>query len=233
MKASMPPLSESLPPGIRRMRFLQARTPEEEQKALAEIQAREVAIKRQERWGRIRKANLPPRLMKNMEAALQLPNSHGWKQRLNYLKSRIEQPGQGHLYAIIGGYGTGKSQLGACLAYSVTETAPAIFAYAADLGDSIKDVYRSSAGTVIGQMDKFITPRLLVIDEVNAGLSEADIRYLQRIVCHRYDHMTATVLLSNELKPSFQALVGDRVVSRMVEDGGIIEANWPSFRKTT
>ena len=31
-------------------------------------------------------------------------------------------------------------------------------------------------------------------------------------------------------EPGFQALVGDRITSRMIEAGGIIAADWPSFR---
>lgn len=210
---------------------LRPRTPEDEQKQQEAEKARQEAIKAGERQKRIAAANLPLRLMEKRNLANKLPASHGWKQRLSFLQSRIEKPGEGCLFALIGGYGCGKSQLGVMLAHAVTESATSLFVYAAELTDSIKDVYRSDAGTVIGQMDKFIKPRLLVIDEVNAGLSEADVKYLQRIVCRRYDDLTDTLLLSNETKADFQAIVGDRITSRMIEAGGIIEADWPSFRK--
>lgn len=177
---------------------------------------------------RRRKSKIPIRLTENMPVALATPANHGWSKRIDLLSSKL---GEGFLYAIVGTYGAGKSQLGATLAYKACEITTALFIHAPALFDTIKDVFRSDEGdTVSEKLQRFIDPKLLVIDEVNQGLSEADIRYLHRVICQRYDDMTDTLLISNETKPNFQNLVGDRVVSRMIECGGIIEADWPSFR---
>lgn len=226
-KASKPLTHEMQTIGDRVIRRL---TPEQEQHRLAQERAREEYAHEQEVRRRRESANLPLRLASKLQDALLTSDDHPWKQRLTMLESRI---GQGFLYAIAGGYGIGKSQLGAVLAFRATEKVSAMLIYAADLFDSIKDVYRSDEGTVAAQLAKFIKPRLLVIDEVNASLTEADIRYLHRVVCLRYDNMTDTLLITNETKANFQALVGDRVCSRMVECGGIISADWPSFRKAS
>jgi DNA replication protein DnaC len=198
-----------------------ARLAREEQERAASQQA-EMTIARR------RGAGIPLRLSRNIEESLQTPTGKPWRQKLDKLSSEI---GTGFLYSLIGTYGTGKSQLGTALAWKACATTTALFIHAPELFDTIKDVFRGDDGdTVRQQLQRFITPKLLVIDEVNQGLTPADIRYLHRVICQRYDDMTDTLLISNETKPNFQTLVGDRVVSRMIECGGIIEANWPSFR---
>jgi DNA replication protein DnaC len=177
---------------------------------------------------RRRAAGIPLRLAKTIQASLQTPVAHGWRQKLDRL---TESLGTGFLFGLIGTYGAGKSQMGATLAHLACEKSTALCVHAPDLFDTVKDVFRSDDGeTVRKQIALFTTPKLLVIDEVNEGLSQADVRLLHRIVCQRYDDITDTLLISNEKKDAFQKLVGDRVISRMIETGGIIEANWPSFR---
>lgn len=171
-------------------------------------------------------SGIPKRLKDNMP---QVQAGSPWAQRLATIEGKI---GTGFIFGLIGGYGTGKSQMGVALTLKAIETVNALFVHAPDMLDTIKDVYRSSNHeTVRGQLERFTKPGLLVIDEINQGISEADIRYLHRIICERYDDTTDTLLISNESKPNFQKLVGDRVISRMVEVGGIIETRWPSFRK--
>lgn len=171
---------------------------------------------------------VPPRLIKSLTT---IDKGGAWGNRLAVLSSKL---GQGFTHALIGINGTGKSQMGvALIAEAIDQGMPSRFIHAPELMDSIKDVYRADDGsTVQDQLKRYFMPKLLVIDEVNTtSMTEADIRYLHRIVCRRYDDMTDTLLISNDKKQDFQKLVGDRVVSRMIETGGIIEANWPSFRK--
>ncbi len=192
----------------------------QQEREAAELQSA-IALRR-------RNASIPLRLARSIEESLQLTQAHDWRRKLDKLTNQL---GTGFLYSILGTYGTGKSQLGTALAWKACETTTALFIHAPELFDTIKDVFRGDDGdTVREQLQRFIKPRLLVIDEVNQGLTEADIRYLHRVICQRYDDMTDTLLISNENKPNFQKLVGDRIISRMVECGGVIEATWPSFR---
>lgn len=177
---------------------------------------------------RIRTAKIPLRLSRNIDESLQTDEKHEWKKKYRRIEVEI---GTGFLFGLLGGYGTGKSQMGATLVHQACQTQTAMFIHAPELFDTIKDVFRGDDGdTVRQQLQKFISPKLLVIDEVNQGLTEADIRYLHRVICQRYDDVTDTLLISNENKENFQRLVGDRITSRMIECGGIIDANWPSFR---
>lgn len=178
---------------------------------------------------RRRLANIPTRLARSIEAAMQTSEAHGWQKKLSLIVGKL---GTGFLFGLIGTYGVGKSQLGSVLVHRACESMTSLYIHAPDLFDTVKDVFRSDDGdTVREQLKRFIAPKLLVIDEVNQGLSEADIRYLHRVVCQRYDDMSDTLLISNESKADFQKLVGDRVVSRMIETGGIMEADWSSFRR--
>lgn len=172
---------------------------------------------------------IPQRLRRHLDAAEQTTADHPWRQALDRL--RVRSKGD-FLGALLGGYGTGKSQLGAALvAGFARDCRPALFVYASDLFDRIKDVFRLEEGTVQRVVSEFVKPDLLVVDEVNHGLSEADIRYLHRVVCKRYDKERSTVLISNEKPERFAELVGPRVTSRMQECGGIVVCDWPSFRE--
>lgn len=199
---------------------------------LEEANARELeALKQRREAGKaklLHDADVPKRLLENSS---HVNFSNLWGERCNKLVGRT---GDGFLYGLIGINGTGKSQMGvALIKYAIDVSRTCLFVHAPELTESIKDVYRADDGsTVLDQMQNFYKPQLLVIDEVNTqSMNETDIKYLHRIVCRRYDDMTDTLLISNDNKTDFQKLVGDRVVSRMIETGGIIEANWPSFRK--
>jgi len=54
---------------------------------------------------------------------------------------------------------------------------------------------------------------------------------LTALIDYRYSQMRDTVIISNLKREAFTASMGASVVSRMIEAGGIIECNWPSFRK--
>lgn len=199
---------------------------------LEEANARDLVAMKQRREAANAKllhdADVPKRLFENSS---HVKYASDWGARYSKLVGRI---GEGFLYGLIGINGTGKSQMGvALIQHAVSVSRSCLFVHAPELTESIKDVYRADDGsTVLDQMQNFYKPQLLVIDEVNTQhMNETDIKYLHRIVCRRYDDVSDTLLISNDNKTDFQKLVGDRVVSRMIETGGIIEANWPSFRK--
>lgn len=197
---------------------------EERQKAIQEEKdAREKERRRE-------LANFPARLSNGLEKSLATPKEHPWMAKLMMLQSQVEA---GFLYAIIGTYGCGKSQLAVALAQGVIETENALFIYANSMLDSIKSVFRvENGGSLEDKMRRYLSPMLLVVDEVNRCLSEADVRYLQEVVRDRHDACKATLLISNESKADFQTLVGPRVIDRMRDGhGGIISADWASFRK--
>jgi DNA replication protein DnaC len=72
---------------------------------------------------------------------------------------------------------------------------------------------------------------LLVIDECG-DFDDSKLRHrlLNDFLDRRYANMVDTLLLSNQSPAAFRASVGESVVSRLNEHGGIIECTWDSFR---
>lgn len=151
----------------------------------------------------------------------------GWSQQFERLKA---MSCRGYVAGLLGACGTGKSQLGASLCkYAAWCGQKATMMEAMELCDSVKDSFGSSDARQV--MYQFHRPGILVIDEVNTGLSEYDIRLIQRIVSRRYDTARQdTILISNETPEEFCRLVGDRVISRINDTGELVVCNWGSFR---
>ena len=80
-------------------------------------------------------------------------------------------------------------------------------------------------------MDRFIHPQLLVIDEAQErGESDWESRMLTHVVDKRYFLQRDTLLISNLKLDEFKASIGTSICSRLIETGGAILADWPSFR---
>lgn len=141
--------------------------------------------------------------------------------------------GKGFLAAFVGKCGTGKSQMAVSLCkYTILEKKSALLVEAMELCDGVKDSFGDNASESSKQvLYQFMRPSLLVIDEVNRGLSPFDTRLIQRVLSRRFDRMDDTLLISNETPKDFCELVGDRVVSRINDTGEVHEFNWPSFRR--
>lgn len=232
MMPRRPPVPSDVAPSLKR---IQQRTPEEWQQIAESRKAHEEAMAARERQQRITEACLPELMMEHREMVFQTPACHPWQQKLELLESRIGKRCKGGVYAIVGNYGTGKSQLGAELAYRFTETTSVLFVRAQRMIVSMKDAWNSYRESVSGLMDKYIRPAILIVDEVNAGryLDELGIEYLQEVIVSRFDARKSTLMISNETKQGFEALVGERITDRMNEDGGVVEADWPSFRSAS
>lgn len=80
-------------------------------------------------------------------------------------------------------------------------------------------------------LSAFVAIRLLVIDEVGVrGEKPFEDRMLTTLIDERYDRKRDTVLISNQTAADFRAVLGESIVDRLRETGGIIECNWRSFR---
>jgi hypothetical protein len=78
----------------------------------------------------------------------------------------------------------------------------------------------------------FVEPDLLVLDEIGVQYgTETEQKILFRIIDLRYEEMKPTILISNLAIPAFTEFVGERVVDRMRENGGMLFAfDWESYR---
>lgn len=139
----------------------------------------------------------------------------------------------GLLAALVGGRGTGKTQMAVELMRVVTgKLMSARFITATDFFIQIKGTYRKDAEEKEADvLKRFQRPPLLVIDEIGKrGETDWESNLLFELINRRYNDKTDTVLIDNRSAQDFTAAIGPSLASRMVECGGIIECNWKSFR---
>jgi DNA replication protein DnaC len=164
---------------------------------------------------------------------LEQPDLRGdkWHKKLEEIAARL---GTGFLVAFIGGRGPGKTQM----AVELIKLAAAggmrpKYTTAMEFFIAVKGAYRDDQGTpsealVIAQYSR---PRLLVIDEVQErGATPWEDRLLTHLVDVRYREMRDTILIGNLDLESLRTEVGPSIVSRLIETGGVVQFDWPSFR---
>lgn len=151
-----------------------------------------------------------------------------WNRKFDTLKECL---GRGILAAFVGPCGTGKSQLAVSLAKcAMHDGKSALHVEAMELCENVKDTF-SGDESAKQVLYRYTRPSLLIIDEVNRGLSQYDTRLIQRVVSRRYDSFRDTILISNETPEEFSTLVGDRVISRINDTGKVHLFTWPNFRQ--
>lgn len=81
-------------------------------------------------------------------------------------------------------------------------------------------------------IDKFSGLDLLVIDEIGAQYGTDSERVLvTEIINNRYERMKPTILIGNVKRSELEALVGVRVVDRVLHGGALLVFDWESQRK--
>jgi len=80
--------------------------------------------------------------------------------------------------------------------------------------------------------NELVRPDVLVIDGIEVRKnSEFEVREINAVIDKRYDHKgKITIMVSNDTKASLCEFVGASAVSRMKQEGGIVEFNGRSFR---
>jgi DNA replication protein DnaC len=136
----------------------------------------------------------------------------------------------GGTWALLGDRGTGKTQLATALLRKAAWHCTGRYCKALDL-------FRDIRATFDGGNEREVVGRLarvgvLVIDEIHQrGQSEWERNVLANLVDRRYDGRRTTVLIGNLTVAAFAEVVGDSIVSRMVETGGALVCDWPSYRQ--
>lgn len=155
-----------------------------------------------------------------------------WGAALDRLTAR-QQSGRGLMAALVGTRGNGKTQLAVELMKLTTaRRQSARFTTAVGFFIKVKATFRREAAASEEEvMLEFLRPHLLVIDEFE---KRADTVWENNLVFEllnrRYNALKDTVLIANDTKSQFDAYVGDSVVSRINETGGVLECTWTSFR---
>ncbi len=137
----------------------------------------------------------------------------------------------GGIIALIGPRGTGKTRLAAeamrdfAREHGHYTTAMGLFlriraSYARNNDESEKEIVTHMTKT-----------RLLVLDEVQErGNTAWEDRLLTHILDSRYGAMAPTIIIANLTESALADCMGDSIISRLEETGGIIEISGPSHR---
>lgn len=156
------------------------------------------------------------------------PTDAVWTAHFSRIMRRIREGG---IIALIGPRGTGKTRL----------AAEAMRDFARERGDYTTAMglflrIRASYGKNNDESEKEIIThmarsRLLVIDEIQErGNTTWEDRLLTHILDSRYGAMVPTILIANLTEPALSECLGDSIISRLKEIGGIIEISGPSHR---
>lgn len=154
-----------------------------------------------------------------------------WKTAFGHIRNKI---GTGLIQLLTGPRGTGKTQMGAELCrVSVEAGRQACYNTLAGICREIRATYVEDASRneelVIASYTS--TPGLLVIDEIHESAdTDFEQRILTEIVDKRYAEERDTLLIGNVMLQDVSRLIGSSVASRMAECGGIVKAEWESFR---
>lgn len=157
--------------------------------------------------------------------------SKGWS---DAQRSLLNILGTGLFVGLVGGRGTGKTQLAVELMRETTERQKsALFCSAMQFFIEVKATYGEGSKTREGAViQKYQFTSLLVIDEMGKrGNSDWENNLLFELINRRYNDRMDTILIDNRTKAEFIETIGPSLASRMNECGGIVECNWESFRK--
>jgi len=160
-----------------------------------------------------------------------------WRKSCLYI---AEKAGKGVLLALVGGRGTGKTQMVAEAARIVLEKWDGEkyithFSYvrAMSIFMEIRSSYRQGSSKSEARIiSDYRQPGTLIIDEMHdRSDTEWENRILTHIIDLRYGDVKDTILISNQTPDEFGAQVGPSIMSRLTETGGVIKCDWQSFRK--
>lgn len=153
-----------------------------------------------------------------------------WRRTFEMIRGKL---GTGFLFALIGTRGVGKTQMGcALISENATRLKPSRFVSAMDIFLDLKASFRKDAPTAERDIvEDYCKPRLLVIDEVQERAeSPWEDRILTHLINRRYNDEKDTLIIGNITPETFRATMGNSIVSRLNETGGIISCEWESFR---
>lgn len=189
-----------------------------------------------------------------IERLIDFPNRHrmtgelSGEQWLEKYRAALEVACNGGIIAIIGNRGTGKTQMAHHIAQNVklpdivTHTKrdgftsrndrPAIYRTAMDIFLELRSSYSPKAEKTEWELFKgYENAALLVIDEisVSTGSTFEDLK-ITAIMDKRYQQIRPTILIGNVTPSELSERLGKSVVSRITENGIVIECNWQSYR---
>lgn len=154
--------------------------------------------------------------------------------QLSACERMLESFSSGAIWAILGEWGTGKTQMAAWVIRAACRNLrSARFTTAIEFFVRLRSPYRddSTHRDEAAVIREFTEYDLLVIDDAHVRAdSDFENRLLHHVIDKRHGSMRETILTSNQSEAVFCDTIGGAVVDRMCAAGGIIECNWESFR---
>jgi DNA replication protein DnaC len=174
-----------------------------------------------------RAANAPALHAARDVASLDTAGSAAWQTTLQSVIADVEAGG---VLAILGGRGTGKTQMGVeLMRHFTSRLRSCLYTEAQGLFLDLREGWRGSGESAA--ISRVCRPWLLVVDDLqDMETGGWEQRRLSLILDRRYRSLRPTVLLSNTKPDELRRLVGESIVDRMQERGGIYICDWKSFR---
>ena len=152
-----------------------------------------------------------------------------------YTESFSERRDVGASLIFCGKPGTGKTHLACAIVLSLIKSgiSSAVYTTIFKAIQAVKDTYRSHERSENDVIKEFVSPGLLVVDEVGVQYgSDAEKMIFYQILNGRYEDVKPTILISNLTAAELTEFIGDRCMDRMKEGGGIVVPfTWKSYRK--
>lgn len=131
--------------------------------------------------------------------------------------------------------GTGKTHLACAIGNALLEAGhSALFMSVLGAIDRVKETFRPGGQTKKQVLATLYETDLLILDEIGVQYgSDAEKVILYEIINGRYERVLPTILISNLPEGDLGEYLGDRVMDRMREGGGVVLAfDWQSRRST-
>jgi DNA replication protein DnaC len=91
---------------------------------------------------------------------------------------------------------------------------------------------RHDGDSEVRAVSELVKPYLLVIDAFEVrGDTPFENRVMDHVIDRRYDAMKSTIIISNDTAAGLKQALGESVVDRMRQCGGIVEMGKKSFRE--
>lgn len=149
---------------------------------------------------------------------------------LNNFKERFDVGG---CLIMSGSCGTGKTHLSCAIASAVAlKGYEVLYTKVYDVVGSIKATWSNNGTTEQQAINEYCKPDLLIIDEIGVQFgSETEKLLLFRVLNKRYENEQTTIIISNLDTQGLIDYLGERLVDRFTENGGInIAFDWDSHR---
>ena len=180
----------------------------------------------------LQRANISPRFTEKSLGNFKIENKNQ-EQVINGVYQFLAQFESSTGLIFMGKPGTGKSHLSTAIAKEVIykKGRTAVITTAMKMIRQIKSSWKDESTNEETAIRKFITPDLLVIDEIGVQFgSDTERLYLTEIINDRYEWMKQTIILTNLTTEELQHILGERVLDRFKEGGQVLIFDWKSYR---